>query len=67
MVGSSESAQAADFAITILPEQFGWPKGSHVVLAPTKHSLALRMCQRRDTFQGKLPGFGWSAYEVTRK
>jgi hypothetical protein len=67
VVGNSESAQAADFAITVLPEQFGWPKGSHVALAPTKDSLPLRMCQRRDTFRGTLPGFGWSAYEVTRK
>ncbi|MGE5532571.1 MAG: hypothetical protein ACM3VW_10700, partial [Bacteroidota bacterium] len=66
VLANSESAQPAEFAITVLPEQFGWAKGSKVSLKPMKGSAALSGTEA-NKFGGRLAGFGWAAYEVVRK
>jgi hypothetical protein len=66
VLANSESAQSAEFAITVLPEQFGWAKGSKVGLKPMKDSGALSATDA-NRFRGSLAGFGWAAYEVVRK
>ncbi|MHB8993658.1 MAG: hypothetical protein ACYC63_00240 [Armatimonadota bacterium] len=65
VLANSESAQPANFAIIVLPEQFGWAKGSKLTQRPMKDCDALSPTGP-NAFAGKLPGFGWAAYELTR-
>ncbi len=65
VIANSESGQEQPVKITILPEQFGWPKGSKLTLTPMKDCEALKSLGS-NRFEGKLPGFGWAAYEVGR-
>ena len=65
VLANSESAQKQPFSVTVLPEQFGWTKGSKLTLTPTKDCAALPALGS-NRFEGKLSGFGWVAYEVRR-
>lgn len=66
VVANSEAAAAQDFSFTVLPEQFGWAKTATVTLTPMKDCGALKAAGP-NAFSGTLPGFGWSAYQVTRR